>query len=129
MISRIKFLSELPVLTDEDLNEHQSNLHSLNQFLQGLQVFDTPAKLKNFKKGIDEIRSQHVVVALVNKLTQWRERASQITKKANYLVSAMNHIPITDMIGIRERKWHLRIYIIHSRKMEIVQTSLKLLTS
>lgn len=87
---------ELPLLSDEDLKKHQNSLQTINHFLQGLQVFDTPAKLKNFKKGIDEIRSQQELIELVDKLIQLREYASQITKKANYLVSAMNHIPITD---------------------------------
>ncbi|RCW52053.1 DUF6079 family protein [Paenibacillus prosopidis] len=93
---------ELPLLSDEDLNEYQGKLQNLNQFLQGLQVFDTPAKLKNFKKGIEEIQSQQEFITVVNQLIQWRERASQITKKANYIVSARNHVPITD-------DWYARV--------------------
>ncbi len=41
---------ELPLLSDEVLQEYQGKLQNLNQFLQSLQVFDTPAKLKKFQK-------------------------------------------------------------------------------
>jgi predicted ATPase len=87
---------ELPLLSDEDLNDYQAKLRSLHQFLQGLQVFDTPAKLKNFKKSIDDVKSQQEFIKLVNRLLQWRERASLITKKANYIVSARNQVSMTD---------------------------------
>lgn len=87
---------ELPILSDEELQEYQGKLQSLNQFLQSLQVFDTPAKLKNFKKAIEEIQSQQESIMLMDKLIKWRELASQITKKANYIVSARNHVSIAD---------------------------------
>ncbi|WDH83311.1 DUF6079 family protein [Paenibacillus urinalis] len=87
---------ELPLLSDEELQEYQGKLQSLNQFLQSLQVFDTPAKLKNFKKTIEEIQSQHECIMLMDRLIKWRELASQITKKANYIVSARNHVSIAD---------------------------------
>jgi predicted ATPase len=87
---------ELPLLSDEELQEYQSKLQSLNQFLQSLQVFDTPAKLKNFKKTIEEIQSQHECIMLMDRLIKWREIASHITKKANYIVSARNHVSIAD---------------------------------
>lgn len=87
---------ELPILSDEELQEYQGKLQSLNQFLQSLQVFDTPAKLKNFKKTIEEIQSQQESIMLMDKLIKWRELASQITKKANYIVSARNHVSIAD---------------------------------
>lgn len=87
---------ELPLLSDEELQEYQSKLQSLNQFLQSLQVFDTPAKLKNFKKTIEEIQIQQESIMLMDKLIKWRELATQITKKANYIVSARNHVSIAD---------------------------------
>ncbi|MGQ7890679.1 DUF6079 family protein [Paenibacillus sp. WC2504] len=93
---------ELPLLSDEELQEYQGKLQRLNQFLQSLQVFDTPAKLKNFKKNIDEIQSQQEFILLVDKLIKWRELASQITKKANYIVSARNHVSITD-------EWYMKV--------------------
>ncbi|WP_282937664.1 DUF6079 family protein [Paenibacillus sp. RC67] len=93
---------ELPLLSDDELQEYQSKLQNLNQFLQSLQVFDTPAKLKNFKKNIAEIQSQHENILLVDKLIKWRELASQITKKANYIVSASNHVSITD-------EWYVKV--------------------
>ncbi|GGD99905.1 DUF6079 family protein [Paenibacillus nasutitermitis] len=87
---------ELPLLSDEELQDYQGRLQSLNQFMQSLQVFDTPAKLKNFKKTIEEIQSQQESIMLMDKLNKWRELASQITKKANYIVSARNHVSIAD---------------------------------
>lgn len=87
---------EVPLLSDEEMKEYQKGLQTLNQFLQILQIFDSAPKLKNFKKTIDEIRSQNDLMKLVDTLDQLREKALQSTKKANYLVSAMNHIPITD---------------------------------
>ncbi|WP_058302024.1 DUF6079 family protein [Gorillibacterium timonense] len=87
---------ELPLLSDEELQGYQGKLQGLNQFLQSLQVFDTPAKLKNFKKTIEEIQSQQESIVLMDKLIKWRELASQITKKANYIVSARNHVSIAD---------------------------------
>lgn len=105
---------ELPLLSDDDLSEYQGKLQSFNSFLQSLQMFDTPAKLKNFRKSIDDINEQRQNAALVNRLSQWRERAAQVTHKANYMVSAMNHISNAD-------DWHIQA----ERALENVYQALK----
>jgi hypothetical protein len=101
-------------LSDDDLSEYQGKLQSFNSFLQSLQMFDTPAKLKNFRKSIDDINEQRQNAALVNRLSQWRERAAQVTHKANYIVSAMNHIS-------NEDDWHIQA----ERALENVYQALK----
>lgn len=51
---------------------------------------------------MDEIQDQHEKLLLVDKLINWRELASEITKKANYIVSASNHVSITD-------EWYVQV--------------------
>lgn len=87
---------EGPLLSEEEIKESQQKLHHLSEFLQSLQIYKTPAHLKNLKKKMEEITEQEANLKEVTRLQELRNRATQITQKANYIVSAMNQIASGD---------------------------------
>jgi hypothetical protein len=93
---------EAPLLSEEEIREAQQRLQHLNQFLQSLQIYRTPAHLKNFKYRLEEIAIQETNLKELNRLIELRKRAIEVTQKANYLVHALNHISSTD-------PWHGRV--------------------
>jgi len=87
---------ETPLLSEDEVREVQQRLQQLNQFLQSLQIYKTPAHLKNFKYSLEEISTQKTLLDEAKKLIELRERAVRVTQKANYIVNAMNHLPSSD---------------------------------
>ncbi|MBB6451617.1 hypothetical protein HNQ94_000038 [Salirhabdus euzebyi] len=82
------------VLSSVEIQEHRDKLTQFKEFLEGLQVFNTPAKLHNLKYTVEEIEKQEESLTFLNKLTKLKERAAEFTNKATYLTSAQHHLPL-----------------------------------
>jgi hypothetical protein len=87
---------EAPLLSEEEIKAVQQRLQQLNQFLQSLQIYKTPAHLKNFKYKLKDIAAHKALLEEAKQLIELRNRAFKVTQKANYFVHAMNHLPISD---------------------------------
>lgn len=88
----IPFL-EVNLLSDAQLRTHLDELKQLKEFLQRLEAYDTPAKLKNLPFGVEDIEKQEKTIKLTYRLSQLRERALSFLQEANYLVTAQNILP------------------------------------
>ncbi|GAB7386953.1 DUF6079 family protein [Bacillaceae bacterium] len=87
---------EAPLLSEEEIKAAQQRLQRLNQFLQSLQIYKTPAHLKNFKYGLEEIAEQKSLWQEAKNFHRLRARASEVSQKASYFVHAVNHLPTND---------------------------------
>ncbi|GED30277.1 DUF6079 family protein [Brevibacillus centrosporus] len=91
---------DFPLLSDTDIRDNQQKLRKLNEFLQGLNVYNTPARLKNFKYSIPDIDAMQEHILLAKQLRSWEQKAAQVTQRAQYIVNALNHVQV-------KHEWHV----------------------
>lgn len=97
----IPFL-DVTLFNTDQVNEFRNELAKLKTFLNDLQIYDTPAKLKNFKFSVEEVIEQKERITLTNNLIEQQKRAIEISQEAMYLVNAQNHL-------LSSHDWHRKV--------------------
>lgn len=82
------------ILDTSEIARHTGQLNGLKSFLEGLQVYNTPAKLHNFRYSIDDIERQKEAMASLRHLNALRQRISECVHLANYIESATQQLNI-----------------------------------
>jgi len=86
--------SEL-IATDD--REHQRRkLDDMKNFLEGLQAFNTPGKLKNFSKSVLEIQEQATTLDLIKQIEDLNALVQELTALTSYLGTAGAVLPPQD---------------------------------
>lgn len=86
---------EATLLSKAEVAERRDQLNELKDFLQSIQIYNTPAKLKNFKYSVEQVKSYADTFKLVGQLNILKNRAEEVTKAADYIVKAQYHLPTT----------------------------------
>lgn len=89
----ILFMNEA-MLNDREITRHSERLSAFKAFLEGLQVYNTPAKLHNFRYSVVDIESQQDALALLQHLQKLQRRISECMGVANYIDSAKHQLPV-----------------------------------
>ena len=92
---------DFPLLSETEIRENQQKLRKLNEFLQSLNVYNTPARLKNFKYSIADIEAMQEHIQLAKQLRALEQKAIEVTQKAQYIVNALNHVQV-------KHEWHAK---------------------
>ncbi|MGS2777775.1 DUF6079 family protein [Robertmurraya sp. GLU-23] len=79
------------LFTTAEVQEYVKQLVHLKEFLEGIQRYDTPAKLHNFKFSTDDIESQANNLHVLDKLEGLEANVKEYTNVANYLAQAKLH--------------------------------------
>ncbi|WP_254843978.1 DUF6079 family protein [Virgibacillus dokdonensis] len=77
-----------PLFTQEEIEEKTDRLSRLNEFLQGLQVYNTRAKMMNLKFNMERIKKEKENLKLLDTLDNLQKKINEFTKVADYLVKA-----------------------------------------
>ncbi|GAE27480.1 exonuclease SbcC [Halalkalibacter wakoensis JCM 9140] len=77
-----------PLFTNEEKTTFIDKLESLKSFLEGLQVYNTKAKLTNLKYTPSEIEEQKENLDVIPQLEQLQAKINDFTKVADYLSKA-----------------------------------------
>lgn len=80
----------------EDREQQRQKLEQLKAFLEGLQAFNTPGKLKNFSKSTMEIEFQVANLDLVKELEDLNSLVQELTPLTGYLATAAAVLPPQD---------------------------------
>ncbi|MDC7724454.1 DUF6079 family protein [Priestia megaterium] len=72
----------------EEKEEKLAKLTSLSEFLQGLQIYNTRAKMVNLKYDINRIEEEKENLVLVHNLEKLQQKINEYTKVADYLTKA-----------------------------------------
>ena len=86
----------------DQVSELRDELGMLKTFLNDLQIYDTAAKLKNFKFTVEQVKDQAERIKLSNKLMDQKKLALELSQEAAYLVNAQNHLPTS-------YDWHTKV--------------------
>jgi hypothetical protein len=77
-----------PLFSSNERAEYVAKLESLKTFLEGLQVYNTRAKMTNLKYSVSDIEQQNENLKIVTKLEQLQQKIHEYTKVADYLSKA-----------------------------------------
>ena len=80
----------------EEREQQRQKLDGLKDFLEGLQAFNTPGKLKNFSKTVMEIQFQTANLELVKQLEDLHSLVQELTPLTSYLATAAVVLPPQD---------------------------------
>ena len=80
----------------EDREQQRQKLDDLKSFLEGLQAFNTPGKLKNFSKSVLEIQGQAATLDLIKQIEDLNGLVQELTALTGYLGTAAAVLPPQD---------------------------------
>jgi hypothetical protein len=80
----------------EDREQQRQKLDELKAFLEGLQAFNSPGKLKNFSKSVLEIQFQSANLDLIKQLEDLNSLVQELTPLTGYLATAAAVLPPQD---------------------------------
>jgi energy-coupling factor transporter ATP-binding protein EcfA2 len=84
------------IIPAEDREQQRHKLDELKAFLEGLQAFNTPGKLKNFSKSVLEIQFQAGNIDLIKHLEDLNSLVQELTPLTGYLATAAAVLPPQD---------------------------------
>ena len=79
-----------------DRKHHRQKLDDLKTFLEGLQAFNTPGKLKNFSKSVLEVQAQVPTLDLIKQVEALNGLVQELTPLTGYLGTAAAVLPPAD---------------------------------
>ena len=83
----------LDLLVGTDLANHASGLDSAKTFLESLQAYTSPGKLKNFRYQLDEVKAHEKAVKTLDDLDALREFVMDHSPTASWLSTAEGVLP------------------------------------
>jgi hypothetical protein len=84
---------EEPLLTENERDTYEKILLKFQEFLEKILIFNTPAKLHNFRYSLAEIEEQQQAKDLLKKITDLQQRAQEVAPFATYLKIAQPQLP------------------------------------
>jgi len=84
------------LIASEDREQHRQKLEDLKSFLEGLQAFNTPGKLKNFSKSILEIQGHVSTLDIIKHIEDLHGLVQELTALTSYLGTAAAVLPPQD---------------------------------
>jgi energy-coupling factor transporter ATP-binding protein EcfA2 len=84
------------LITSADKESRRQSLEDLKTFLEGLQAFNTPGKLKNFSKSVHEVHGQIPTLGLIKQIEDLNGLVQELTSLTGYLETAAAVLPPTD---------------------------------
>jgi len=81
------------LLSESEHTEHASRIEETRQFLEALQVFNTPGKMRNFTHSTSEVNEKTKGLQSLQELQNLMSSLSQLSPLANYLSQAEMALP------------------------------------
>ncbi len=81
------------LLGEEETAILRSELESLKDFLESLQVYSTPGKFKNFRYDVDDVKSHHVGLQSLKDIEALHDMLTELEPTASYLSTAEAVLP------------------------------------
>jgi Family of unknown function (DUF6079) len=82
-----------PILSESEQTDTKARLQKVKDFLESLQPFNSPGKLKNFPHGADTIQPQKAGLDAVRNIDELLELIQQVSATTSYLTTAEAVLP------------------------------------
>jgi hypothetical protein len=84
------------LISGQEKEDHRQKLDEVKGFLESLQAFNTPGKLKNFTRSIGEIEAQKPNLASLKEVEEFSGLVQELTPITGYLSTAAAVLPPQD---------------------------------
>jgi hypothetical protein len=84
------------LISGQEREDHRQKLDDLKGFLESLQAFNTPGKLKNFSRSVTEIQDQKTNLDLMKQVKELNDLVQELTPMTGYLATATAVLPPQD---------------------------------
>ena len=81
------------ILSETERDHYRDLLDATKVFLESLQVYTTPGKLKNFRYGVDQVKEHGKGLAALTELGSIQELVAELAGTATYLSQAEMTLP------------------------------------
>jgi hypothetical protein len=82
-----------PILDEGQRAARGDHLRSAKEFLESLQAYSTPGKLKNFRYGVDDVREREVDLAALDQIRGLQRVVTEVEPETTYLTAAEGVLP------------------------------------
>lgn len=82
------------ILSPSEQEDYRAKLEDLKVFLEGIQVYNSPAKLHNFRYTEAEAIAKQEAISLLKQLKGLLQRVLDVSNAATYLVRAGGQLPV-----------------------------------
>ena len=94
------------LLSDSEIEARSKALNAAKEFLESLQAYNSPGKLKNFKHDVDGVKNHESALKILDELHDLEALTEDLSKVTNYLNIAETVLPgenpwVTDMKSAR----------------------------
>ncbi|MEA3314002.1 MAG: DUF6079 family protein, partial [Caldisericota bacterium] len=79
-------------LTESEKERYKSEISALKGFMESLQIFNTPAKLQNFKYSVEEVNDHKEKLKKLYKLNIMKDKIKEINEIVLYLKHAQTNM-------------------------------------
>lgn len=83
----------VPLLSETEIKDLATQIDATKDFLEKLQNYNTPGKLKNFKYSADEIKNHEPGLSQLERVNQLKQFADSLADYTRYLSSAESNLP------------------------------------
>lgn len=90
------------LLSEQEQEEFRARLEAAKIFLESLQAYSSPGKLKNFRHDVTDVTSQKAGLETLREVASLQELITELTPTANYLAQA-------EMVMPGEHSWVSRL--------------------
>lgn len=101
------------LIPTEDRAPQRQQLDDLKSFLEGLQAFNTPGKLKNFSKRVVDIQGHAGTLDLIKQIEDLNGLVQELTALTGYLTAAAAVLPPQDpwrtQMDTMRSEWRARL--------------------
>ncbi|KYK31514.1 MAG: ATP-binding protein [Theionarchaea archaeon] len=106
------------LLSDKEKERIQTQLSQLKQFLESLQIYNTPGKLKNFKYTNEDITRQRKPLDMIKEVESVNKLLNDVQPLASYISEAEAILPKDDTwrSQLEEEKTQLSALLLESDK-------------
>ena len=111
-----------PLLSDPEIQKYLDSTNSTKEFLESLQAYSTPGKLKNFRHDRNEVQSHKAGLDALDELEDLHELTGELSTVASYLSAAEMGMP-------EDSEWTDRMKAIREDVLKEIKDSKKRSTS
>ncbi|MDD3545022.1 MAG: DUF6079 family protein [Kiritimatiellae bacterium] len=108
VLARQQLLNGIPfwgqnLFTEPEMRTMAETLDAAKTFVESLQAYNTPGKLKNFKYDVEEISAQRTVFDKLKEIQEIEAFAREIGQCTQYLSMAEGYLPDTDPWALKSK--------------------------
>ncbi|MFB3880971.1 MAG: DUF6079 family protein [Armatimonadota bacterium] len=81
------------LLAEQEREQYRSQLDDAKQFLESVQAFNTPGKLKNFRYEADEVNARRASLISLAEVEGLNQLVAEVQAQAGYLATAEQVLP------------------------------------